>query len=363
MKTTEISRSKTHLFSLPVPVKRSDAIQAFTAMELLVVELWTSEGLNGVGYGYTIGTGGRAAKTYLDTELIPLLAGEDCESHEFIWGKMAAATRASSGGPISSIARAAVDIAVWDIKAKAHGVPLYKLLGGSRDRVPAYDTEGGWLHIPLEELVSNARQAVEKGFHGIKIKVGREDATEDVARLQAVRSVVGPTVKLMVDANQGWRPSEAIRRARLFEPFDLYWLEEPIVATDVSGHRELKMHISIPIAVGETLYSKESFAEYVHSDAAGILQPDVARVGGITEWMKVAAMAEAFQMSVAPHFLMEIQLHLAAATPNGIFVEYIPQLAPYLEEEFRLEDGCLVVPERPGHGILFAWDKLEACRL
>jgi L-alanine-DL-glutamate epimerase-like enolase superfamily enzyme len=167
----------------------------------------------------------------------------------------------------------------------------------------------------------------------------------------------------MVDANQGWQPSEAIRRARLFEPFDLYWLEEPIVATDVSGHRELKMHTSIPIAVGETLYSKESFAEYVRSDAAGILQPDVARVGGITEWMKVAAIAEAFQISVAPHFLMEIQLHLAAATPNGIFVEYIPQLAPYLEEEFRLEDGCLVVPDRPGHGILFAWDKLEACRL
>lgn len=363
MKNTEISRSKTHLFSLPVPVKRSDAIQAFTAMELLVVELQTFEGLSGVGYGYTIGTGGRAAKAFLDAELVPLLKGEDCESHEHIWTKMTSATRASSGGPVSSIARSAVDVAVWDIKAKSHNVPLYRLLGGSRDRLPAYDTEGGWLHVPFEELVRNARAAVEKGFHGVKVKVGKEDATEDVARLEAVRSAIGPGVKLMVDANQGWTPSEAIRRARLFEPFDLYWLEEPIAATHVGGHRELRKHTCIPIAVGETLYSKESFAEYIRCDAASILQPDVARVGGITEWMKIAAMAEAFQVPIAPHFLMEIQLHLAAAIPNGLFVEYIPQLAPYLEEEFALEDGCLVAPARPGHGILFAWEKLEAHRV
>ena len=363
MKKTEITSLKTHLFSLPVPVKRSDAIQSFTAMELLVAELWTSEGFNGVGYGYTIGTGGRAAKAFLDIELVPLLKGEDCESHELIWGKMTAATRASSGGPVSSVARAAIDVAVWDIKAKAHDVPLYRLLGGSRDRVPAYDTEGGWLHVPLEELVRNAHMAVEKGFHGVKVKVGKEDASEDVSRLEEVRSAIGPKAKIMADANQCWTPSEAIRRARLFEPFDLYWLEEPIAATNVDGHRELKTHTCIPIAVGETLYSKESFAEYIRRDAAGILQPDVARVGGITEWMKIAAMAEAFQMPVAPHFLMEIQLHLAAAIPNGLFVEYIPQLAPYLEQEFALDDGYLVAPARPGHGILFAWDKLEPYRV
>ncbi len=363
MKKTEITSSKTHLFSLPVTVKRSDAIQAFTAMELLVVELWSSQDLHGVGYGYTIGTGGRAAKAFLDTELVPLLAGEDCESHEFIWNKMTAATRASSGGPVSSIARAAVDIAVWDLKAKSREVPLYRLLGGSRDRVPAYDTEGGWLHLPVEELVENARTAVEKGFHGVKVKVGKEKATEDVSRLAEVRSAIGPAANLMVDANQCWTPSEAIRRARLFEPFDLYWLEEPIAATNVGGHHELKQHTCIPIAVGETLYSKESFAEYIRCDAASILQPDVARVGGITEWMKIAAMAEAFQMPVAPHFLMEIQLHLATAVPNGIFVEYIPQLAPYLEKEFALENGDLIAPARPGHGILFAWEKLERYRV
>jgi L-alanine-DL-glutamate epimerase-like enolase superfamily enzyme len=363
MEKMEISRTKTHLFSLPVPVERSDAIQIFNAMEMLVIELWTSGGHHGTGYGYTIGTGGRAAKAFLDTELVPLLTGLDCESHELIWEKLIGATRASSGGPVSSIARASVDIAVWDIKAKSHGVPLYKLLGGLRDRVPVYDTEGGWLHVPIEELIRNVRQAVEKGFRGVKVKVGKVDAREDVSRLQAVRLAIGPAVKLMADANQCWALAEAIRRARMFEPIDLYWLEEPIAATNVGGHRELKKHTCTPIAVGETLYSKESFAEYIRNDAASILQPDVARVGGITEWMKIAAMAEAFQISVAPHFLMEIQLHLAAATPNGIFVEYIPQLGPYLEEEFKLEGGCLVAPARPGHGILFAWDKLEPYRI
>ncbi|HVA00293.1 MAG TPA: mandelate racemase/muconate lactonizing enzyme family protein [Terriglobia bacterium] len=354
---------KTHLYDLPPLTKRTDAIQSFESMETLVVELRTSEGLSGTGYGYTIGTGGRAAKAFLDRELAPLLTGEDCEAHQRIWDKMYNATRASSGGPISSIARAAVDIAVWDIKAKARNTPLCTLLGGAQKRVPVYDTEGGWLHASTEELVENARRTVEKGFRGVKIKVGKENAGEDVRRLEAVRKAVGPDLKIMVDANQGWSTAEAIRRAKLFEALDLFWLEEPLLAGAVESHRQLKEHTSIPIAVGETIYTKEMFAEYVRNDAASILQPDVARIAGITEWMKIASLAEAFQMPVAPHFLMEIQVHLAAAIPNGIFIEYIPQLGPVLQEEISVEDGCIAPPGRPGHGILFDWQKLEQFRV
>lgn len=359
----KIEQINAHLFSVPALTKRTDAIQSFTHMELLLVELMTVSGLHGVGYGYTIGTGGHAAKAFLEHELSPLLLGEDCQLHDRIWQKLLAATRASSGGPISSIARAAVDIAVWDIKAKACNVPLYKALGGAQERVPVYDTEGGWLHLSIEELVHNAELSLERGFRGIKLKVGRESAAEDVRRIEAVRKKIGPDVKLMVDANQGWAPAEAIRRANLFQPYDLFWLEEPIPATSVSGHRALREHTSIPIAVGETLYSKVAFAEYLQSNAASILQPDVARVGGITEWMKIAAMAEAFHVSVAPHFLMEIQIHLAAAVPNGIFIEYIPQLGPVLEEEMALENGYFRAPEIPGHGIRFAWKNLEKYRI
>ena len=358
-----IQEVRTHLFDLPVLKKRTDAIQSFASMETLMVELRTSDGLSGTGYSYTIGTGGRAAKAYLDRELKPLLYGEDCEAYQRIWDKMFRATRASGGGPISSIARAAVDIAVWDIKAKAREVPLYKLLGGAQERVAVYDTEGGWLHDPVEQLVENTRRSLEKGFRGIKIKVGKENAAEDFRRLEAVRQAAGPDVKIMIDANQAWNTAEAIRRAHLFEPLDIFWLEEPLPAGAVQAHRQLKAHTSIPIAVGETIYTKETFAEYLSNDAAGIFQPDVARIAGITEWMKVAAMAEAFQLPVAPHFLMEIQIHLAAAIPNGIFIEYIPQLGQVLQEELALKDGYFTPPARPGHGILFDWQKLEKYRV
>jgi L-alanine-DL-glutamate epimerase-like enolase superfamily enzyme len=353
-----IQEAKTHLFDLPVLKKRTDAIQSFASMETLVVELRTADGLTGTGYSYTIGTGGRAAKAYLDRELKPLLPDEDCESHQRIWDKMFRATRASGGGPVSSIARAAVDIAVWDVKAKAREVPLYKLLGGAQEQIPVYDTEGGWLDSPVEQLVENTHFSLEKGFRGIKIKVGRENAAEDVRRLEAVRKAAGPDVKIMIDANQAWNTAEAIRRAHMFEP-----LEEPLPAGAVEAHRQLKAHTSIPIAVGETIYTKETFAEYLSNDAASIFQPDVARIAGITEWMKVAAMAEAFQIPVAPHFLMEIQVHLAAAIPNGIFIEYIPQLGQVLQEELVLQDGYFTPPARPGHGILFDWKKLEKFRV
>lgn len=359
----KISSIQTSLFSIPPLTPRSDAIQAFTAMELLVVELATADGLKGIGYGYTIGTGGRAAKAFLDHELVPLLPGEDCECHQHVWDKMFAHTRAANGGPIDSIARAAVDVAVWDIKSESRGVPLFKLLGGSQERIPGYDTEGGWLNLSIHELVSNARSSIENGFRAIKIKVGKENSAEDVRRVEAVRKAVGPDIKLMVDANQAWTVTEAIRRAKMFEPFDLFWLEEPIPAGDVSGHAELRRHTSIPIAIGETIYSKEHFAEYLRQGAASVVQPDVSRIGGITEWMKIAAMAGSLHVAVAPHFLMELQIHLVAAIPNGIFLEYIPQLGPVLKQDLTFQDGYFIPPPRPGHGILFDKEKLERYRI
>lgn len=354
-----IDRVNTHLYAIPALEKRHDAIQAFTTMELLLVELRTTGGLTGTGYGYTIGTGGTAAKAFLDKELVPLLEDENCECHQHIQDKMIRHTRASSGGPIDAIARAAVDIAVWDIKAKAHDAPLFQLLGGAQNRVPVYDTEGGWLNLTLEELVANASRSAALGFHGVKIKVGSEDAGVDVRRVEAVRRALDSNIKLMIDANQAWTPGEAIRRAKLFEPFDVFWIEEPIAATDITGHEALQRHTSIPIAIGETVYCKNAFAEYLRKDAASILQPDVARIGGITDWMKVAAMAESFHTPIAPHFLMELQVQLAAAVPNGIFVEHIPQLSPVLEEKLVLNDGYFTPPARPGHGILFNHEKLK----
>jgi len=219
--------------------------------------------------------------------------------------------------------------------------------------VPLYTTEGGWLHIETTELVADALRAKADGFGGSKIKVGRPPK-EDVARLTAVRQAVGDTFEIMVDGNQGAAVDEAIRRARLYEPIDLAWYEEPLPAEDLGGHIRLSASTSLPIAVGESIYSLQHFREYLQRDAASIIQVDVARIGGITPWLKVAHLAEAFNVAVSPHFLMELHVSLVAAIPNGRWVEYIPQLDSLTLERMRIENGRAIPSDSPGLGI--AWD-------
>jgi L-alanine-DL-glutamate epimerase-like enolase superfamily enzyme len=185
--------------------------------------------------------------------------------------------------------------------------------------------------------------------------VGKADAQEDVERLDAVRAAVGPSVHLMVDANQSMTLAEAKRRARLYEPFDLFWFEEPLPAEDISGHAQLMASTSLPIAVGESLYSPSHFREYLVMGACSIVQVDVARIGGITPWLKTAHLAESFNVKVAPHFLMELHVSLAAAVPNSLYVEHIPQLRSLTTRNITIEHGFAVPSSEPGLGI--AWDR------
>jgi L-alanine-DL-glutamate epimerase-like enolase superfamily enzyme len=356
MKITQIASA---LYRIPPLRPRKDAIQEFSAMELLLAEIFTDEGLTGVGYSYTIGQGGKAAKVLLDEDLVPCILGEDPSNVERIWQKMWWRIHAVVGG-ISPVAMAAVDIALWDFKAKMAKLPLYKLLGGYRDQISVYTTEGGWLNMSLEEIKEEAIKAVEEGFTGVKLKVGKEDPLEDVKRVGEVRKVIGDSVKLMVDVNQKWTSTEAITRGKQLEEFNIFWLEEPLPHDDVSGHVTLKAHLTVPIALGESLYTKQAFKAYLEQNAVSVLQPDVGRVGGITEWMKIAALAEAWNLPIAPHFLMEIHFHLAAAVPHALFVEYIPQLDPILEEPFKIKKGIFELPQTPGHGIRFDKGKLKA---
>jgi len=245
-----------------------------------------------------------------------------------------------------------VDTALWDLRCKRAGEPLWRLAGGHRQEVPLYDTEGGWLHLSTEELVAGAKAAATAGWGGIKVKIGRPD---DLERLTAVREAAGPRFDLMVDANQSMTAADAVRRAAAFAPLDLFWLEEPLPADDVSGHARLAAATTIPVAVGESLYSVAQFREYLHRGAASVVQPDVARVGGITPWLKVAHLAEAFTVDVCPHFLMELHVSLAAAVPNGRYVEHIPQLRAITRTELTVENGHAVPPETPGLGI--DWDR------
>jgi len=341
-------------------VVRTDAIQAFVTQETPLLRIRCADGAVGTGYCYTIGTGGSSVVALLRDHLAPRLVGRDSREIEAIWKDLFFATHATAVGAITSLALAAVDTALWDLKAKRAGLPLWQAAGGAQRRVPLYTTEGGWLQLPVATLVEQTLAAKAAGFRGAKIKVGKPHVAEDVARIRAVREAVGDAFELMVDANQCFSVSEAIRRARAFEPFGLAWLEEPLPAEDLGGHAELAAHTAIPIAVGESLYHPAHFREYLERGACSIVQVDCARIGGVTPWLKVAHLAEAFNVAVCPHFLMELHVSLTAAVPNAAWVEYIPQLDDVTTSRLAIEHGHAVAPDAPGLGIDWDFDAIAA---
>ena len=349
-----ITQAEAYLVDVAVETVRTDAVQAFLKQETVFVEIRTDDGGTGMGYSYTIGTGGTAVLALLRDYLLPRLIGADGARVEAVWRDLFTATRATTVGAITSLALAAVDTALWDLRSRAAGVPLWVLAGGAKDRIDLYDTEGGWLHLSIGELVAGAKASQAAGWTGVKVKIGRSPV-EDAQRLAAVRAAVGPGFNLMVDANQSMTAPDAIRRARLLEPADLYWFEEPLPADDVAGHQAVAAATSIPIAVGESLYSVGQFRDYLQRQAAGIVQVDVARVGGITPWLKVAHLAEAFNVVVCPHFLMELHVSLVCAIPNGAYLEHIPQLRAITHNEIQIVDGQALAPTAVGLGI--AWDR------
>jgi L-alanine-DL-glutamate epimerase-like enolase superfamily enzyme len=345
---------------LPPPVPRSDAIQAFVTQETPMVRLTMDDGSQGTGYSYTIGTGGSSVTALLREHLAPRLIGRDPAEIEALWRDLMFSTHATTVGAITSLALAAIDTALWDWRCRRDGQPLWQAAGGAKKRIPVYTTEGGWLHIPTNAIVRDTVAAKEAGFKGAKIKVGLPHVSDDVARLKAVRAAVGDGFEIMVDANQCFTLGEALRRAPRYAELGIAWFEEPLPADDITGHARLAAASEVPIAVGESLYSASQFAAYVQQGAASILQVDVARIGGITPWLKVAHLAESFNLAVCPHFLMELHVSLTGAAPAAAWVEYIPQLDAVVSSRLLIEDGCAVVPDTPGLGIEWDWAALGA---
>lgn len=338
-------------------VVRTDAIQSFVTQETVMVTVRCDDGSTGTGYTYTIGTGGSSIVALLQDHLAPRLIGRDPQHYEAIWRDLFFHTHATAVGAITSLALAAVDTALWDRNARVANLPLWQLAGGAQSRVPVYTTEGGWLQIPQAQLVEQTLAAQAAGFLGAKVKVGKPHVAEDIARLSAVRAAVGLGFELMVDANQSFTVSEAVRRARQYEAIDLAWFEEPMPAEHVRAHAQLLASTSVPVAVGESMYHLSQFAEYIQQGACSIVQADVARVGGITPWLKIAHLAEAHNIAMCPHFLMEIHVSLCAAVPNGRWVEYIPQLDDLTTSRLQIEAGHAVAPSTPGLGI--EWDPAQ----
>ncbi|MBE2276437.1 MAG: mandelate racemase/muconate lactonizing enzyme family protein [Rhodobacteraceae bacterium] len=336
-------------------VKRTDAIQSFVAQETPMVRITDAEGATGTGYSYTIGTGGPAVISLLRDTLVPRLIGREAEEIESIWRDLLFATHATAVGAITSIALAAVDTALWDLRCRRAGLPLWRMAGGAKPAIPLYSTEGGWLHIDTAALVEDAQAVKAQGFAGSKVKVGKPHLAEDRARLAAVRATVGDDFRLMVDANQAFHYHEALLRARMLADVGITWFEEPMPADDLTGHARLAERSDVPIAVGESLYSPGQFADYMQARACSIVQVDVGRVGGITPWLKVAHMAEAMNLAVCPHFLMELHVSLVCAIPNSWMLEYIPQLDPITETRLDIRNGLAHPPDTAGLGI--GWDE------
>ena len=350
-----IERVELTLIELKPKVKRTDAIQSFVAQETPILRVFDRDGAIGTGYSYTIGTGGSSIMALLADHLAPRLVGRDADAIEAIWRNLLFHTHATSAGAITALALAAIDTALWDLRCRRAKLPLAVAAGGAKESCALYTTEGGWLHIEPAALVDDALRAKAEGFGGAKIKVGRPHVAEDVARLSAVRDAVGEDWDIMTDANQGFTLAEAMRRARHLETLDVAWFEEPLPADDVAAHAELSRHTSVPIAVGESLYSPSQFKDYLQAGACSIVQVDVARIGGITPWLKVAHMAEAFNVPVCPHFLMELHVALCCAVPNSRWVEYIPQLDAITRSQLLIRDGRAHASREPGLGIDWDW--------
>ena len=346
------------LLNLAPKTKRVDAIQSFISQETPIVRIYDSDGVVGTGYSYTIGTGGHSIIELIMRSLAPRLIGKDADRIEYIWQDLLFATHSTSVGAITSLALAAIDTALWDLKCKKANLPLWKAIGGMRDHIPLYSTEGGWLHLEKEKLIEDALEMQARGFKGTKIKIGREHLSEDAERLSALRSTLGDNFEIMTDGNQSFSLSEAKRRARILEEHQVAWFEEPLPADNISAHAELAQNTSVPIAVGESLYSLSQFKDYLAYGAASIIQVDVARIGGITPWLKVAHLAQAYHVTVCPHFLMELHLPLVCGIANAKWLEYIPQLDMITQQEIRIENGNAYPSDVAGLGIDWDFDAI-----
>ncbi|MEJ8850330.1 mandelate racemase/muconate lactonizing enzyme family protein [Variovorax robiniae] len=321
-----------------------------TEIAMLFAEIETKDGHRGLGFSYSKRAGGPGQFAHAK-EIAPALIGEDPNDISKLWTKLcwAAASVGRSGMGVQAIG--AFDVALYDLKARRAGLSLSKLLGSQRDSVRCYNTSGGFLHTPLDQLKVNAAASRERGIGGIKLKVGQPDRKLDIQRVEAIRKHLGDDAPLMVDANQQWDRPTAQRMCRIFEQFDLVWIEEPLDAYDFEGHAALAATFDTPIATGEMLTSAAEHGELIRHRAADYLMPDGPRVGGITPFLKIAAQAENAGLSLGPHFAMELHVHLGAVYATEPWVEHFDWLEPLFNERLEIKDGRMLVPTRPGLGL------------
>jgi L-alanine-DL-glutamate epimerase-like enolase superfamily enzyme len=358
-----IASLETGHYRVPLPSVLTDSMHGIMRdFEIITVRLRDREGTEGTGYTFTVGRNGGAIHDIITREISEIVISQDADRIEWLWHRLWWELHYGGRGGPTVLAMSAIDIALWDLKAKRAGLPLWNLLGGHDRRVPCY-AGGIDLELSADELLRQTDGNLAKGFRAIKMKVGRKKLSEDVAKLAAIRDHLGAEFPLMVDANMKWTVDEAIRAARAFAPYDPLWLEEPIAPDDVAGHARVRREGGIPVAAGENLRTIWEFRHLIASGGVSFPEPDVTNCGGITAFMKIAHLAESFNLPVTSHGAHDITVHLLAAVPNCSYLEaHGFGLDRYIAEPLRIEDGMAVAPDRPGHGVSFDWAGLEAIR-
>ena len=350
-------------YVIPLATALSDSTHGtIEGFELITARVRDAEGAEGVGYTYTVGAGGGAVHALISRDLAPRLRGREAERIEELWQAMWWALHYGGRGGFAALAISAVDIALWDLRARRQRVPLWRLLGGFDPRVPCY-AGGIDLDFSLDALLKQTDDNLASGFRAIKMKVGRPSLREDVERVRAMREHLGADFPLMVDANMRWSVDEAIRAARALAPLEPVWLEEPTIPDDVPGHARIVREGGLPVAAGENLHTLHEFRALIDAGGVTFPEPDVTNCGGVTTFMKVCHLAEAFNLPVTSHGAHDITVHLLAAVPNRSYLEaHGFGLDRFIAEPLRIDGGAAVAPDRPGHGVDFDWKALDRVR-
>ncbi len=355
----KITGVKTRIIDLPFEKPIATSIHNMRSVGCVLLFIETSEGLTGESYAFTLNALRIKAFNEMVSGFNHLLLGKDptlvTEISETIWREIN--PTGYQGLTISALST--INTALWDLVGKIANLPLYRVFGACRETVKTYASGGLWLTQSIDEMVAEAQEFIDRGFRSMKIRVGSEDILRDVERVRILREAVGPDIELLADANQAFTAKQAIRLGRRLEEFDLGWLEEPVNVNDLKGHTDVRRALDIPIATGETVYTRYGMRPLIQQSCADILMPDLQRIGGFTEMQRVCALASTFDIPVSTHIFTEQSLSIAGSIPSCISVEHMPWFSPLFNETMTIENGYIAIPERPGIGFSFSQDTIN----